>query len=370
MSAGLLPSDAVAASVRPVDIASAVPATSAKFLDMPAGTTWGEFVHRYREQVRESLQVSHDARDLLLASFVLVDSEGYYEEPPSLAKRHTAASLLRRAAQMAPDDALVQRAWALASYNASGCGSGDPCPERAEAQARLEPDNAAAWEPVVAAALGKHDLVNAERALARMATATHYDNHFGEAALAFRAIYRRFPAPEAPPSLRADVEKNPWFEFPTTAESHQESYAKSAATRLLLVMGDDEIKNEPESMCTREALKIASRQRAMDCARIGRMLLRGNDPNGRFYMAATGLDTAGDREMARTLDWRIWMENETGSHPQISFAMRLQSWFDDVEATGDTNEADRRDLIRRGISPTPPPGWEPEGGVFMEFNGF
>ena len=340
------------------------PLAAINSLDLPPGMTWGEFVHAYRMQVLKSLQASHDARELLLASIAMTDTHhesSSYDPPPTAAERKMAAALLRRAAQMAPRDPLVQRIWARASTAASGCQSDDSCVGRAEAEARLEPDNAAAWEPVVAAAMRNHDLPNAERALARMAIATRYDDHFGEAALAFRAIYRQFPAPEAPPGLRASAETNPWMEFPTTAESHQERYAKDAAEFFLAGMVEDEEANDqPLGLCTKEALRTASRQRAMDCAGIGRLLMRNGDSVGLFYIADTGFDTEEDRERARMLDWQIWMEDEAGSRPGNSFALRLGHWFSDLEETGNAHEADRRALTRRGIPLKPTAGWTPD----------
>ena len=350
-----------APSASPIDQAIA-PAAPTKISAALIGRTWGDAIRQYRKEVNQALRESGNPRDWLLESYAMLDHHGPGETTTASPSDYRASgALLRKAAEAAPNDPLVQWAWARARPERSGCDDQRPCPDRSMALARLEPNNAAAWEPIVGAALRTSDIQKADRALANMATSMGYNDRIEGAALAFRDIYRRFPAPDAP--LLAQRE-HPVLPFPTSAESLQDSFARSAAEEITQGISDESF-FPPRDICSRVRHPSAPATRFRDCARIGRLMIDHGNLNGRLYLRESGRDTDADRRAARVLDWQYWEDDDfSGAHEPLPFARRIHDWFADLEETHDAAEAFRRSLSRRGIPLTPPVNWQPPGGVF------
>jgi hypothetical protein len=115
------------------------------------------------------------------------------ENVPS-ALRPKRETIVARAVQLAPDDALVQ--WMAASegsYASSACGP-TTWPEAEVANlTRREPDNAAAWQFAVALAAAKGDQAGIDDALSRMASAPRADDHFVEQLDEWKKAYASNP---------------------------------------------------------------------------------------------------------------------------------------------------------------------------------
>jgi len=325
-------------------------------------------IHQYWHDMDRSLAASEDPRDWVLESSEMLEHDDRPDDSnPPAAELRVSGALLRKAAEAAPDDRLVQWIWARAQPWASGCSKESPCPGRTSALARLEPENAAAWEPVIKSALRASDMPAAEAGLAKMAAASRYDDRFVEAALAFRDIVRRYRMP--PPAVSSAGDPEGEADEPTTAEALQDQDAESTASELTRGDPNGEIIS-PANLCRRRNNPHAPETRFRDCAQIGHLIL-GNATTvmsrleGRWYLSASGMGTAIDRDNARTLAWQYWDAGDfPGAAKAPDFNTRIAQWFADVAETNDDVEALRRSLSRRGIPLTPPANWQPAHGPF------
>jgi hypothetical protein len=116
------------------------------------------------------------------------------DDPTPTALRPKRADIIARAVDFAPDDAFVQ--WLAAksgNYFSSKCGP-TRWPEAEVANlVRLEPDNAGAWQYVVALAQSKGEPNAVDEALSRMASAPRADDHLVDEMAAWKAAYVAHP---------------------------------------------------------------------------------------------------------------------------------------------------------------------------------
>lgn len=167
-------------------VLSAVLATNVPAGQAPAGPSAQE-----RAMVQFWADVARDGSPRERALVARMPLPG---EAPGGGKSRTGRQL-RAAAGAAPADELVQWLWASAPPDLSGCDASDPCPGRAMALARLTPDNALAWLPVVDHAIVQGDRTGASEALARMAAASRYDEPIADFVAAWADLLRRHPLP-------------------------------------------------------------------------------------------------------------------------------------------------------------------------------
>lgn len=288
-------------------------------------------------RIERALRESSLPRDWALAAQLYKpQSTGW-----TTAEEKAKGQLLRRAADAAPNDRFVQWAWANASVAMSGCNAQHPCPDRAAALAILEPDNAAAWMPVVHEAFQRKDARETDMALSRMAAATRYDDLFVESVLAWSDVYRRFPVA-----------------LPGQPESPANVFVRAAAVAAAMAMPSVAAMRA----CDRSKVVDAPPSRFEDCRRIGRTMLYGATTMigrqfGRGFLRTSGNLTAADADSLRAMDWlsfhhsRLWMAYQANADFPQAYAA-------DMASTGSEIEAARLQLQRAGIGLEPPAGWK------------
>ncbi|MBS0465238.1 MAG: hypothetical protein JSS03_09635 [Proteobacteria bacterium] len=314
------------------------------------GTAAGDAAHRYWVDVVNGLRSSSEPRDWVLASWVIYFHDNSASDRlPLEFGRQAAGALLEKAGAAAPGDALVQAALASTPvYEYNDCDK-RRCAIHFDALARLEPDNAAAWIPVVSSAVSRHDTAAADAALEHMAMATRFDDHEVEMALAFRKSLRRYPVP-------AEATRD--FQGAVGSEAKQEHLAFEASESLsqfqaLLSFG-------LPNLCDPAIVSGATNLRKAECAHVGRMLLGSGESEGWNYLCGTGLATSHDREIARLVEWQTRGVDDFARNSRPDSTIWLRDWFADLEVTHDRREAHLRSLVRQGIPVTPPRNWHPD----------
>jgi hypothetical protein len=294
----------------------------------------------YRDGTAKSLEKSNSPRDWALASQLLETDAAI----PLLS--HERAALLLKAAQAAPNDHLVQWMWANAALSASDCGAPAVCGARAGAIARLEPDNAAAWLPVVDRAWKAKDATAVDGALAHMAAAKRYDAHYGMAAAAWIDVYKRFP----PPSLAALKNLEPSGQ-PVTQSS------------LVSIEAADTV-NAPDSAliesCRKSTNANAPAPHFATCGHVARLMLgQASTLYGRIIgfnvLRGSGeekpADVPGIRETA-------WLAEQFEKALSGSDETAERETLADTIATGSEVTAVQNLLRHTGTALAPPPKWQ------------
>lgn len=126
-SGTLLPDEELTDSAR-----NLAPITDAK--------TFDDTRAQYIVDVIRSLARSDSPRDWAIYSQMVATRN----RPPNEVIARFSGIYLRRAAEGAPQDRMVQAFWANASPELSGCDQQHPCPNRVSSWAKLEPNNGAA----------------------------------------------------------------------------------------------------------------------------------------------------------------------------------------------------------------------------------
>ncbi len=352
------------ASAAPVAAPTSAPAQSAK--PSPAGATHqqspgedsdppltpqqkADFAAnmRYRHGVEQSLRNSASPRDWALSTQMLE-----FDDPGSLGGPNPArAALLRKAAEAAPKDRLVQLIWANAQPENSGCDAQHPCANRPEALAMLEPDNGVGWIPVINTASKANNAAGINHALARMAIATRYDEMFGEAMNAWVGVYRRYP-----PSIEL-VRQMP-TSAPVDLELVEQVYAMSEVVTMVMPAYQSLV-----NACKREKQPDAGVSRFENCGNAGRLMLNQSTNMigrmmGRALLRVSGTANASDIEAARVLAWQFEQYGQPLAKTSIEPAAS-RAYFADLEESGSEVVAIQMQLRRAGVSLTPPANWQP-----------
>lgn len=288
---------------------------------------------RQFERIERSLRESTSPRDWALAARLYKPSGLVLQADAELKK----GMMLRRAAEAAPNDRFVQWAWANATPTASGCDAQHPCPDRSAALAIIEPDNGAAWFPVLHEAWATNDARGTDVALARMAGATRFDDLFVESVAAWSDVYRRYPV-------------NPDVDNPTTVFVMAAAVASAMALPSLAAM----------RLCYRDKLANAPASRRQVCGRIGRLMMQDGTTMfarqaGRSFLHNSATMTQADVKTARAMDWL------SHQHARLSIessADRLRAYGVDMQTTGSEIRAAELQLQREGITLHPPSGWK------------
>ncbi|HEY6894720.1 MAG TPA: hypothetical protein VI258_11170 [Rhodanobacteraceae bacterium] len=249
---------------------------------------------------------------------------------------------LFRAAQAAPNDALVQ--WLVANH--TDASAPEIAARRAaaiEALTRIEPDNGAAWMQALNQADARGDAAGVDEALTGMAQARRFDDHYIDIAHAWLDVYDRFPP-------RADLSTDNGYDAGFVA-----AIAKAAATAqpaYLTVI----------SACKPPSASSRDFERATRCTKIGRAML---DHATTLVARSIGfailrnLDalTDADRNAKRNIDWyRANPLQGTGYDSNPRDALAYES---DWRRMNDEVDIARAALDRAGIPTEAPDGWTP-----------
>lgn len=287
--------------------------------------------------ITQALRSSDRPRDWVLAAMPAIG--------PSATQAGSAgdsAALLQRALAQAPNDALVL--WLVAN-RALGAGDDAIAARSATALTRLEPDNATSWVPALALASRHADDARIDNALAGMAAATRYDDHFAEAVRAWMDIYDRHGSASIAPAA-------------SSGESFTAAMAKASAFALPAYA-------PLSSACKSTADHRVTAQRRADCSTAGRLMLqRGSTLVARsigsmlLTQGGEGALTAGDRATLRTLDWLRYQGAYVFPNDERDSAA-LRAYAADWRALDDEVAVITRALRRAGRPAEPPQDWSP-----------
>jgi len=219
---------------------------------------------------------------------------------------------------------------------------------------RLQPDNGSAWVPVFSIAWKAKDIPAAESALSNIARATYFDDQQAAALKAWMDIFHRYPAPNS-----VFAPGSPESKFDERTTEFWMSFAYGVGTMMPSYQG-------LVDACRREKHPDASPQRFRDCAQAGRSMMAHSSSLvsrqiGRALLRVSGQATDGDIANARVVDWQYeqWGNLLPGiAENDPDYAKdTADDWID----TGDEIKVLQRELLRKGISLTPPADWQPHG---------
>jgi hypothetical protein len=236
---------------------------------------------------------------------------------------------LRAAAQAAPADALVQMEWTTHGGDAS-------------AWSRVEPANGLAWIALVEGLPREGQATDA--AIARIAEASGYDDHFAETWLSFR---RAIAVRPMPPEVRASFDQ---AGAGNAADISARAYAAAFPVRFASL----------SRACDQAVPPKPSTRRLQDCARIGRAIMASDvsvmtKSLGANVVRRSGLEGDADREARRSLGWLMQASGELldeKAHPG-----ELKAYFADLAATSSETRAMELLLARHGRPIQPPADW-------------
>jgi hypothetical protein len=263
---------------------------------------------------------------------------------------------LRQAAADAPRDRLVQWLWANADDVVAGCSTASPCADRAMALAVLEPDNAAAWLPVLSAASRRGDAGRVDELLTHMAGASTFDALFVDSSEAWYAAEALVPwSPAELAASRADG----------GVSASAESLAIYAAIARAAAFPMPSLKPLLDACQADRDPRAAARHG--DCVRIGRVLLGSGTmlPKslGFSLLQRIGAATPTDADAARRARW-LTIESMRVAPSMETDGDALRRYFSDLVATRDEYQAMERRILRGRGRVEPPVGWrEGEPGL-------
>lgn len=341
-----------------------------------------EAVYRKNQLALEDwLEHSNSPRDWALASQLLE-----YPYASSAVTRPRGAALLRKAAEAAPNDRLIQWLWIEETAEDSGCPVPASCPNRAHALAMLDPDNAAAWLSVIEDAWRRKDTLALENAIQHMANASRYDDSFGvsfrawEHAVARYSWFTHFKPARGSAKLEpaeGSVELKPseesieieWlglhtklWEWKSPRSMNDIDHSSEGAAIDLVMQGP--IRNTPQVVraCDPQENPEAGRSRYEYCQAIGRMMLNQSSflilrIGGALILRASDTATSDDIGHARTLRWQ-WERFEALTAQLAKDATLLGQYLDDYDATNSEVLAMQRTLQHAHIPLNPPPTWQ------------
>jgi len=248
---------------------------------------------------------------------------------------------LFRAAQAEPGDALVQ--WLVANYADTSTPEGAAHRAAAiEALARIEPDNGAIGMQALADAARGGDADGIDDALAHMAQARRFDDHFVDIVHAWLDVYDRHP----PPASLATEAYDAGFVA---------AFAKAAATAIPAY-------NPLVLACKPTAGGDVAFSRAPNCTAVGRIMLdRANSLVARSIgfsiLKNLGVATDADRAAKRTIAW--YYANAMRGTGEDGNARDALAYEADWRRMSDESDVKRNALRRGGLTIEPPAGWDP-----------
>ena len=251
---------------------------------------------------------------------------------------------LRAAADAAPADGLVQWLWASAPAESAGCDARDPCPARTMALARLPPDNARAWMPVLDRALAQGDRAGASSVLSRMAAASRYEDPFADVVAAWADLLRRHPLPP-----RAFQDEAGMKALDPVAREKRESAMAIAFAAATLIPAPRLFRH-----CDAKATPAAGPDELAHCRELAGLMLDSQTivqrsiGNGLLRRAGGAIDPTFERRR----DW--WLS----AHQSLDGdALEAHRYFEDLRTTRSEIRAIELLLHRSGRPLAPPEGW-------------
>jgi len=307
---------------------------------------------QHQRDMVDALSASSSPRDWMLAA--LIDPV-----PGDKSERRERLEQIVRAADAAPNDAVVQWTAALqldTAGNSRFQGAADQALQRLQS---LEPDNAAVWLQELAKAAKAKDPVGIDQALDRMAASTRVDEHAADLMQAIVQAYQRYPLPDE------DVPDD------STADSTAKGETTSPYATAVAVVTASAMPAYVDLVRACEIDKASGRHawRARDCAGTGRLLAAKGDTliaNRIGYAVLRVSRTYTDRDVAnaRVFDWlwnrRAAMAAQTDAQADKDIIARVVDWI----VSGSEIDATRYSLARRGIALTPPADWIDEDSPF------
>ncbi len=289
-----------------------------------------------------SLSKSKSPRDwALLAQILSHDAAG---------AMRVGGPLLRKAAAAAPTDGVVQRLWASASLEASGCDVQHSCPERSMAWSKLEPDNGAAWIPVVVNASVAKDGSAVDTAIERFAQASRYDDSIGDLLVAWKDVFQRNPlSPDMLPQ-------------PVTPHALAETTPTGMAVTIITDMKIPSYQSLMDA-CNLTKQPDANAQRFENCGKVGHLMLGQSSRFigrmiGAGVLRVSGTANANDIAIAKANRWQMMQFGKNISKMKTDINM-LNGFTTDYEVTGSEIEVAQRVLRRADVPFTPPTDWQP-----------
>jgi hypothetical protein len=316
-------------------LATSVPATREPAEAAPAGPSAQD---RELMQVWAGVARNGSPRERALVAYLPLPGES-----PG-ADRERIGRQLRAAADAAPGDELVQWLWASASAESSGCDVRDPCPGRTLALARLTPDNARAWMPVVDDALARGDRAGASSALSRMAAASRYEEPFADIVAAWDDLLRRHPLP-----ARA-FQDHPGMKAPDrVARENQESVMAIAFAAAMMTPAQRLFRH-----CDAGAAPAPGPDELARCRKLAGLMLDSQTlaqrslGNGLLRRAGGAVDPTFERRR----DWWLSAHRSLDGDP-----LESHRYFEDLRTTRSEIRAIELLLQRSGRPLVPPEGW-------------
>ena len=313
----------------------------------------------YHTDVAAQLGASPDPRDWALATVVTTLGSGLEDVllPEGAASTNPSDELLGRALEALPNDTLVL-------WIAIERGDRGNTHWHKTALARLreqETDNAAVWIAVVNDAAKRHDEAAVEASLKRMAASRVFDGHFVDQMKAVADVYRRFPMP-------AEMVAESGAGSADSAEAGATTGAL-AVTAAIALPGFQPLVNA----CRVDPASRRNRERASDCAAIGRLLAARADTLlasriGPVLLRVSKTYVDADVDAARVDDWTYHNFTSllpTDENDPAAFE-RFHAYVADWIATRSELEAMRRMTLRAGLAATPPDDWIDRLSPFSE----
>jgi len=305
----------------------------------PAMVAW----QQYHLSVAEALAHGNDPRERALASLVKRVSTFSFSQGPA------SAAALARAAQDAPDDALVQ--WiALRSGDGTRTAAGQAAMQRLR---HLEPDNASVWIEDLNDAAQSHDAQAVYQALYRLATSSRFDLHHGALIAALTQAYARHPSAEFAASMDAIANDVPREALPFAAAMSVVSMYNLPAFQHIV----QECRAKPGE----------SFARASDCGAIGHLMAAYSDTMlgariGYAVLRASNTYSAQDAHAARVDDWvqhesMVALGGAGSGDNGEQFGPGILQFEKDWSASGDEGVAMRKALERAGLPLVPADDW-------------
>ncbi len=284
-----------------------------------------------REHLATQLERGTSPRDWALATQLLE------ARPPTGAHLRQRLVLLRKAAQAAPGDRLVQAMWS-SLVSSQPCRGRSGCGDRGGI-ARLDPGNAATWVPVLDGAWKSGRTRVVDDVLVQMAASGRYNEHFGQAVGAWLDVLARHP-PGAGPGQ------------------------EGAALQLVLDEARATAIPDPTALvdaCSKARHPETAQRRFTLCGRVGRLLMdRAQTVAGRMagvaVLRASREGTKDDIERIRTVTWQA-ERMEAVSARLDADPVELQNYLNLIQINGSQMAAVQYELAIHGIATTPPEGW-------------
>jgi hypothetical protein len=306
----------------------------------------------YRAELSAALQKSEVPRDRALGAQLLESV------PASGAHLPDRGAILQGAAKAAPADRLVLRLWAALPVAGMRCRPHRICIDHAHALARLEPDNGAAWVPVVAAAWKRHDGRGADAALLSMADTRRYNEHLGEALGAWRDVLRRFPPSPRSGLLEANADP--------AADNSLLDLVFAEAVATAIPSADPLV-----DVCGKARHPEASMARFRACGRVARVMMgRSQTLIGRLsgvrILRASQTGTKADIDPVRTVTWQFEQYEKVVPVLAANASAKLNH-MNMIESTDSEMRVVHFELASAGVALTPPPDWKQTiGGKTVE----